>query len=62
VLLFDEKPYFIDMGQSVLLSHPFALTYLERDIKNVTRFFAKLGVKRDVEEIKKYVTGEGDAN
>ncbi len=63
ILLFNEKPYFIDMGQSVLLDHPFAMTYLERDIRNITRFFTKLGVKRDAENIKEYITkGEADAS
>ena len=57
IMLFKDKPYFIDMGQSVLIDHPMAMSYLERDIKNVLRFFSKFGIKRSVEEIIVEVTG-----
>ena len=51
VVLFDDRPYFIDMGQSVLIDHPYAKTYLERDLKNVLRFFSKFGVRRDLNDL-----------
>ena len=57
VLLFRDKPYFIDMGQSVLTDHPMAMNYLERDIKNVLRFFRKFGIKREPEDVKNEITG-----
>jgi len=40
----EEKPIFIDMGQSVLLDHPYAITFLKRDVKNVVNFFRIAGV------------------
>ncbi len=40
----EEKPIFIDMGQSVLLDHPYASTFLKRDVKNVVNFFRMAGV------------------
>jgi len=46
-ILYDEGPVFIDMGQAVTLDHPKAEEFLERDIKNIVRFFGKLGVKSD---------------
>ncbi len=57
VMLFEEKPWLIDMGQSVLLDHPLAMSYLERDLRNLLRFFGKFGIKRDLEDLKAYVTG-----
>lgn len=57
IMLFKEKAYFIDMGQSVLIDHPMAMSYLDRDIKNVLRFFRKFGIKRDHEEIKAEIVG-----
>lgn len=57
IVLFKDKPFFIDMGQSVLIDHPMATSYLERDIKNVLRFFRKFGIKREFEEVKAEITG-----
>ncbi len=58
IMLFKDKPYFIDMGQSVLVDHPMAMSYLERDIKNVLRFFRKFGIKREPEEVKAEIVGD----
>ncbi|MCX9082990.1 MAG: serine protein kinase RIO [Candidatus Methanoperedens sp.] len=38
------EPVIIDMGQSVLTSHFNAETYLRRDVANIARFFVKLNV------------------
>ncbi len=40
-----QKPVFIDMGQSVLLDHPHAGMFLQRDVSNVVNFFQAAGVK-----------------
>lgn len=41
-----EKPIFIDMGQSVLSTHPHAKEFYERDIYNIKRYFEKkYGIK-----------------
>lgn len=56
IVLFKDEPYLIDMGQSVLKDHPYAMSYLERDLKNVIRFFSKFGVKSDIEGLMRYVT------
>ncbi len=58
IMLFDEKPYLIDMGQSVLIDHPNSRLYLQRDIKNVLRFFSKMGVEEDEQKLINYVIGE----
>ncbi len=40
-ILVGDKVYIIDMSQSVLLSHPNAQEFLERDVKNICRYFSK---------------------
>ncbi len=56
-IMYFDGVWFIDMGQSVLVDHPLAMSYLERDLRNLVRFFGKFGIKRDVEELKTFVTG-----
>ncbi len=48
IMIFEEKPVIIDVSQAVSISHPNAYNFLEQDIRNITRFFAKAGV--DVED------------
>ena len=44
VMIWRGKPILFDMAQAVLLSHPMASTFLERDLRNLNRYFSKLGV------------------
>lgn len=50
LLLWKGKPYFIDFGQGVLLGHPHAREFLERDVRNICAFFARNGVECDPEK------------
>jgi RIO kinase 1 len=43
ILIGNKTPYFIDMSQSVLVSHPKAFLFLKRDLKNVLSFFSGKG-------------------
>lgn len=61
VMLFD-RPVIIDMGQAVLRDHPLALSYLQRDVRNVVRFFSKFGVRVSEEEIFEEIVGERNEN
>jgi RIO kinase 1 len=45
ILLYEGEPVIIDMGQSVMLDHPMSREFLERDVRNVVRYFRKLGVE-----------------
>jgi RIO kinase 1 len=56
-ILYGDKPYLIDMGQSVTRDHPRALQFLMRDIRNVNRFFKKQCDVRDDYEVFNAVTG-----
>jgi RIO kinase 1 len=40
ILIGKNVPYFIDMSQSVLVSHPKALKFLKRDLTNVISAFS----------------------
>lgn len=51
----DGTPYLIDFGQGVVLAHPKAEEFLERDVKNVLNFFRKFGFGRDFEEVMKRI-------
>ena len=48
-------PYLIDFGQGVVLGHPNAMQFLERDVRNVLNYFAKFGYKKDFDEVMKWI-------
>lgn len=50
IMYFKGKPVLFDLSQAVLLSHPLADELLRRDLRNLNRFFGKLGVKVKPEE------------
>jgi len=56
-ILWQDKPYIIDMGQAVTRDHPNAGTFLIRDIRNVNRFFSALCEVEDEETLMREVTG-----
>lgn len=59
ILYWKNGPVIIDVSQAVLLSHPLALDFLARDLKNILRYFSGLGVGvPSLEEAYKEVTGE----
>ncbi|MBN1923727.1 MAG: serine protein kinase RIO [Nanoarchaeota archaeon] len=41
LLYFNKRPVFIDMAQSVLVEHPKALEFLEKDVNNLNNYFKK---------------------
>src|SRR3989338_453323 len=62
ILNYEEKPFFIDYSQATLVGTPNSEELLKRDIKNVIKFFSKLGVKEDEENIFKQITAGIDNN
>ena len=44
ILMLEQEPVIIDVSQAVDISHPLAKELLQRDIKNINRFFRQLGV------------------
>jgi len=55
ILLYDGEPIIIDMGQAVMLEHPMSREFLSRDIKNIVRYFKKLGVECAEESLNAYI-------
>ena len=55
-ILYGDRMYVIDMGQSVTPDHPRALHFLVRDIANINRFFSQKCQVRDEREIFSEVT------
>ncbi len=47
----NMEPVIIDMGQSVLIDHFNAETFLRRDVDNIARFFKKLNIPVDEENM-----------
>jgi len=47
ILIYDNKPYIIDLGQGVLLDHPNAEYFLKRDIHNLVTYFKKYKINAD---------------
>ena len=52
IMVFEGKPYIIDVSQAVDIDHPNSLELLKRDIENINRFFKDHGINvEDVESI-----------
>jgi len=58
VLMCDNEPVIIDVGQAVLNNHPMALEFLKRDLVNLNRFFKKSGITGDVEQMMNDIVGD----
>lgn len=59
IMIFEDKPVIIDVSQAVSINHPNAHSFLEQDIRNITRFFARAGVDvEDPEEIMEKILSE----
>lgn len=55
ILNHKEKPVFIDFSQATIARNPRFQEYLDRDIRIITRFFSKYGLKVDEETVKKQI-------
>jgi len=56
ILMHNNQPYIIDIGQGILTEHPQAREFLKRDIHNIISFFKKYGITADETDIYKNVT------
>jgi RIO kinase 1 len=55
VLVFRGEPVVIDVGQAVVGKHPNAADFLRRDVENVLRHFAALGLESRIGELERIV-------
>ena len=51
ILIWDDKPWIIDVGQAVPVNHPLSTQLLARDVRNFVNLAAKFGVKFTPEEV-----------
>jgi RIO kinase 1 len=56
-VMMGDIPYLIDFGQGVVLRHPSAERFLERDVAIILKYFSKYGVTRDLDKTLKWVRG-----
>ena len=57
-IMIGPVPYLIDFGQGVMLGHPNAENYLERDVAIILKFFERRGIKRDFEKTMEWIRSE----
>lgn len=62
ILISNDGPVIIDVGQAVLTTHPMAEAYLKRDVENMVRFFNHGGLELTAEGVMKKVVGKAKAN
>src|SRR3989338_5370361 len=51
ILNYNEKPYIIDLSHGVKLDYPNVDELLQRDIKNLDRYFRKFNIRLDSEKV-----------
>lgn len=62
ILIYRNRPYFIDMGQAVSRGHPSAEKFLRRDLYNISTFYARYGFRTDTDRIyKDLISNEYDS-
>lgn len=57
-----EQPVLIDFSQATLLNNTNAKELIERDIKNIVKYFKKLGAEKDEEEVMKNLRQKNQHN
>ena len=58
ILVTDDGLKLLDCAQAVLLAHPKAEDFLQRDVQNLVRFFKKQGAKTDFDAAMAYIKNE----
>jgi RIO kinase 1 len=58
ILMWNDLPYIIDVGQALPLDSPSAEEFFLRDVRNVVRYFSGHGVKTTEHDIVKEVRGD----
>ncbi len=58
VLIWRKLPYIIDVGQAVPMDHPYADEWFDRDIRNMGRYFRRIGVKVTDGDLAQQVRGK----
>lgn len=56
-IMLGKKPILIDFGQGVVARHPNAARFLERDVRNVLKYFSKFGIGKDLKKTLEWIKG-----
>jgi RIO kinase 1 len=56
ILVHEDTPYIIDMGQAVLRRHPMSTEFIERDSRNLSHLFKKRGLDLSPAEVLQRMT------
>jgi len=57
-ILMHKRPVIIDVGQAVVLEHPLSNELLERDVRNIIKYFRKFNINVSEADALKYIRGE----
>lgn len=55
ILVHNGTPFFIDFSQGTTKKDPNFYEYWERDLKNISRYFTKIGIKTTVDDLKRKI-------
>jgi RIO kinase 1 len=58
ILISNDGPVIIDVGQAVVLDHPHSQEYLHRDVKNIVRYLNGFEMELEEEKVLKDIRGE----
>ncbi|MEM0244026.1 MAG: serine protein kinase RIO [Zestosphaera sp.] len=59
VMIWNKRHYIIDVSQAVPITHPNATNLLQRDLRNIIRFFEYVGVNTPtLSNVLEYITGK----
>jgi len=59
ILVHEQLPYFIDLSQAVLRTHPLAEQWLQRDLENIVNYFtSEYRLNIDLDKVIEEVKGE----
>jgi RIO kinase 1 len=58
ILMWNDDPYIIDVGQALPVDSPMADEYFMRDVKNIVRYFSGLGIETTEQDVVNKVRGD----
>ena len=59
IMIVNSRPIIFDFAQAVIIEHPMARAFLERDLLRMNGYFSKIGVSvPPIDRLTKWVTGE----
>ncbi|WP_410765999.1 serine/threonine-protein kinase Rio1 [Haloferax sp. DFSO60] len=62
LIIHEGELVVIDLGQAVTIHHPNAVSFLERDCRNVAKFFSRQGADVDADQLYDFVTADEEAD